>query len=406
MTRAARQPSPAAPSSDTPDPTAQPPMAGSIRVATIGGIDIFVHLSWLAVFGLVAWSLATAYFPTAVPGATPGQALVLGGVAALLLFVSVLAHELAHSFVAKARGLGVHSITLFIFGGVSNLAGEAKRPGVEFQVAIVGPLTSFAIAALAFVVASAASSAPPIAAIAGYLAVVNGLLGLFNLVPGFPLDGGRVLRSVIWRATGNLRRATEIAAGVGQLVAWALLLWGFWRVLDGDILGGIWTAAIGWFLQNAAHASVQQTILEAHLRRLRVGDVIRPDTTAAEPSTSVADLIDRYMVPGARRAVPIVQASMPVGIVTLSDVRHVAPEQRAVTPVSAVMSGADGLVTVTPYTRLQAAIEAMTRGEYEQVPVVDDGRLVGLLTRADVIRQLQIREALDLDEDARKTTTE
>jgi Zn-dependent protease/CBS domain-containing protein len=372
-------------------------LGGAIRIFSVGGIDVAVHLSWLVIFGLVTWSLATAYFPAALPDAGEAQHWILGVVASLLLFASVLLHELAHSFVAKARGLDVRSITLFIFGGVSNLAGEAKKPGTEFQIAIVGPITSFAIAALAFGVAVATEGVPMVAAVATYLAIINALLGGFNLVPGFPLDGGRVLRSIVWSATGNLRRATEVAAGAGQVVAWLLMLWGFWRIFGGDIFGGLWTAAIGWFLQNAAQASLQQTVMETHLRRLRVGDVVRVDPTAADPSTSVAELIERFLLPGARRAVPIVDVGRLGGIVTLSDIRDVPAEQRATTPVSAIMSGPEGLVTVTPQTPLRSALEALVEGEYEQVPVVEDGRLVGVLTRADVMRVLQIREALDLD---------
>lgn len=373
-------------------------LGGGLRVATIGGIDIHVHLSWLVIFGLVTWSLATAYFPAAVAEASTAQHWILGGVASLLLFASVLIHELAHSFVARARGLAVHSITLFIFGGVSNLAGEAKRPGIEFQVAIVGPLTSFALAAIAFGVAVAAAGSPPIGAVAGYLAVINALLGGFNLVPGFPLDGGRVLRSIVWQSTGNLRRATEIAAGVGNVVAWGLMLFGFWRVFSGDVFGGLWTAAIGWFLQNAADSSLRQTLIESQLRRLRVRDVARTDATAAAPDTSVAELIERFILPAGRRAVPIADGGRLVGIVTLSDIREVPLERRATTPVATIMSGSDRLVSVTPATGLREAVEALTEGEYEQLPVVEDGRLVGILTRADVMRLLQIRAALKLDE--------
>jgi Zn-dependent protease/predicted transcriptional regulator len=373
-------------------------MSGSLRVLTVGGIDIYVHLSWLVIFGLVTWSLANAYFPVAVPDASGTQHLVLGAIAALLLFVSVLLHELAHSFVARARGLGVHSITLFIFGGVSNLTGEAKRPGVEFLVAIVGPLTSFAIAGAAYLVAEASAGTAQVAAVAGYLAIINLLLGAFNLVPGFPLDGGRVLRSIIWSVTGNARRATEIAAGVGTVVAWGLMLFGFWRVLSGDVFGGLWTAAIGWFLQNAAEASVRQTRIDAQLKSLRVSDVWRPDDTAADVSTSVAEVIEQYVLPGARRAVPITASGRLVGIVTLSDLGKVPIDRRDSTTAGAVMSGPEGLVTVSPRAPLREALESLAENDLEQVLVVEDDRLLGLVTRADVMRLLQIRAALKLGE--------
>ena len=377
-------------------PTRVGMLANSYRLFTIAGIEVGVHVSWLVIFGLVTWSLASYYFPAIFPRSDPLERWLLGAIAAILLFASVLIHELAHSFVAKARGLEARSITLFIFGGVSSLSGETKRPSTEFLVAIVGPLTSFVLSGLAYVVAVAAPRASAVEAIASYLAAINGVLGLFNLIPGFPLDGGRVLRAVIWQVTRDSRRSTELATAVGRLVAWGFMLWGFWLVLNDEVLRGIWTAAIGWFLNNAASASLEQTVAEQRLRRLRVGDVVRPDPTAVPPNISVAELVERYMLPGARRSVPVVDGDRVVGIVTLSDVRNVPPEERPTTLVRSIMGGREGLATVTPGTPLRDAIDALGSGDYEQVPVVQDGRLVGLLTRADVVRQIQLREALQV----------
>jgi Zn-dependent protease/CBS domain-containing protein len=371
-------------------------IANSYRLFTIAGIEVGVHVSWLVIFGLVTWSLASSYFPAVLTRSDPLERWVLGALSAILLFASVLIHELAHSFLAKARGLEARSITLFIFGGVSSLSGETKRPSTEFVVAIVGPLTSLVLSGIAYAVAVAAPRASPVAAIAGYLAAINGVLGLFNLIPGFPLDGGRVLRAIIWQVTRDSRRSTELATAVGRLVAWGFVLWGFWLVLNDEVFRGIWIVAIGWFLQNAASASLEQTVAEQRLRRLRVGDVVRPDPTAVPSNISVAELVERYMLPGARRSIPVVDGDRVVGIVTLSDVRHVPPEQRPTTLVRSIMGGREGLATVTPGTPLRDAIDALGSGDYEQVPVVQDGRLVGLLTRADVVRQIQLREALQV----------
>ncbi len=381
----------------SPDTSGSGQLGSSVRIATIAGVEVNVHASWLVIAGLVTWSLATGYFPTAIPGSDPTVDWLLGAIAAILFFASVLAHELAHSLVARARGLAVESITLFIFGGVSNLASEAKRPGIEFAVAIVGPLTSFGVAIVAYLVAVVFAGTPPIAATAGYLAFINAALGGFNLVPGFPLDGGRVLRSIVWSATRDLRRATQVASTVGQLVAWGLMLWGFWQILDGNLLGGIWMIAIGWFLQNAAVVSLQQTILESRLRRLRVQDVLRPEPTGASPDTTVADLVDGYFLPGARRAVPILDGPAIAGLVTLGDAAGVPPDRRAAVRAAEIMTPAERLATATPLTSLQDAIETLGRGDWEQLPVVDDGRFVGLLTRASVMRALRIREELGID---------
>jgi len=372
-------------------------LGNSVRLFAIRGIEVGVHASWLVVFGLVTWSLSTSYFPQVLRGISPAEAWLLGAASAILLFASVLVHELAHSFVARSRGLDARSITLFIFGGVSNLGGEARRPSTEFVVAIVGPLTSLVIGAVAYLLGSALASPRSAAAVASYLAVINLLLGGFNLLPGYPLDGGRVLRALAWTATGSLRRGTEIAVAVGQLVAYGFMIWGFVWVLGGELFNGIWMAAIGWFLQGAGHASLQQVILEQRLRRIKVGDIMRPDPTAVLPDLAVADLIERYLLPSNRRAMPVAEDGRLAGIITLSDIRHVPPDERASTPVRAVMGGRSDLVTVKPSDSLTTALEALGRGDYEQLPVVDDGRLVGMLSRGDILRQIQLREELDLE---------
>jgi Zn-dependent protease/CBS domain-containing protein len=343
----------------------------------------------------VTWSLAVSFYPSAVPGRPDAEYWVLGVIAALLLFASVLLHELAHSFVAKARGLDAKSITLFIFGGVSNLAGEARQPSTEFLVAIVGPITSFVIAGVAYLAAQA-SSAPVVEATASYLALINVALGAFNLIPGFPLDGGRVLRSIIWTATGDLRRATELAANLGKLVAYGFLAWGFLRLLDGDILGGIWIAVIGWFLHGAASSTLAQVIIDTRLRRVRVEDVVREDTTVVSPDLSVTQLIDDVLLAGNRRAVPVALDGRLVGMVTISDLVGLSSEQRQTARVGEVMGGRSGVITVRPTDTVAHAIDLLGKHDFEQLPVTLGERLVGILTRADVMRQLQLREALDI----------
>lgn len=375
----------------------------SFRLVRVAGVDIGVHPSWLVIFVLVTWSLASAYFPVAMPDASTATHWLLGAIAALLLFVSVVVHELAHSIVARRQGLEVHSITLFLFGGVSNLAAESPRPGVEFLVAVVGPLSSFAIGALAFLGASVSPAGSAPQAVLGYLAVINVLLGGFNLIPGFPLDGGRVLRSIAWRATGSLRRATEIAGTIGILVSYGFFIWGFLRVLNGDLLGGLWIAAIGWFLQTGASASIQQVRMDASLRGTRVGDIVREDDRSVPPDLDVQQLIEAYLLPLNRRSIPVVENGDVVGIVTLGDVKEVPTEERATTRVRDVMGGRDGVQTVRPSQSLAAALETLARGDHEQAPVVEGGRLIGVISRGDILRQFQLRETLAGGRDERAT---
>jgi Zn-dependent protease/CBS domain-containing protein len=377
-------------------------LKNSVRLFTVGGIEVGVHYSWLIVFGLLTWSLATSMFPGLYRELTgerlpAGIAWILGAAAALLLFASVLIHELAHSFVARARGLEARSITLFIFGGVSNLSAESKSPATEFLVAVVGPLTSFGLAGVAFIGALLVDQ-PHAAIVLNYLWFVNLLLGGFNLVPGFPLDGGRVLRSIVWKVTNSLRRATEIAAGAGQLIGFLFILWGISTLFNGgnNLIGGLWIAAIGWFLQTAATSSLQQVILETRLRNVRVSSVVRREPTAVTPETSVAELVDKYLLPGNRRAMPVADGDKLVGMVTLGDIKDVPPDQRTRVTVGQVMGGRDGLLTIRPADTLSTAVERITERDLEQLPVVEDGQLIGVLTRADLMRQLQLRETLDV----------
>ena len=370
-------------------------LSNSIRLFTIRGIEVGIHYSWLIIFGLMTWSLSVYVFPQELRGLGSIEYWVLGAATALLLFVSVLIHELAHSFVALARGLQARSITLFIFGGVSSLGGDAKEASTEFLVAIVGPLTSFVLAGVAYGVAIGVNE-PRVDLVASYLVYINLVLGLFNLVPGFPLDGGRVLRSVLWGMTNNMRKATEWAANVGKIVAWGMFASALFLVFDGNYISGIWMAAIAWFLHNAASNSVQQLVFETRLRRVRARDVVAADETTVPPGLSVAELIEQYLLPTNRRALAVTDNGRLVGIVTISDILKVPVAERAKVSVAEVMGGREGMFTVTADARVQDAVELLAEHELEQLPVMDGTRYVGMLTRADVMRQLQLREALDV----------
>jgi Zn-dependent protease/CBS domain-containing protein len=369
-------------------------MGGSLRLGSLLGVAVEVHVSWFLILALMSTSLALGWFPAEAPGISEGEAWVLGIAGALLLFGSVLVHELAHSVVARARGLEAKSITLFLFGGVSSIGGEARTAATEFLVAIVGPITSFALAAVAFAVSLLVDGGSGIGALVGYLALVNVLLGGFNLVPGFPLDGGRVLRAILWSRSGSMRRSTETAVQVGQVVAYLFVGWGILQIFSANLIGGLWIAAIGWFLNNAATAALQQLVVEQGLAGLSVGQVFRPDPTTVLPGETLAEVADRVLLPGNRRAVPVADGRL-VGILTLTDIGRVPLDERASVRVAEAMGGRDGIVTVRPEDSLRDALEALGRGDFEQLPVVDAARRpLGLLTRADVIRAIPGREVL------------
>jgi Zn-dependent protease/CBS domain-containing protein len=375
-------------------------MPNSFRIATIAGIDIDVNVSWLIILVLLTFSLAVTWFPATVPGQAAPTYWVLGFIAALLLFVSVLLHELAHSLVARARGLPVKSITLFIFGGVSNLQQEPQSPGIEFQVAIVGPLTSLVIGGIAYFIGVAIGHAAPlVAATLGYLGIANLLLGVFNLIPGFPLDGGRVLRSILWQASGSLRKATRQASLVGQVIAYLFILWGVWQFFSGDFIGGLWIGFIGWFLLQAAQAANSQVMLESVFKGVTVGQLMSAPPMTTPANISLQQLVDTYILPQGIRSVPVVRDDELVGLITLADIRKVPREQWAQTPVGYVMIPLERLHIVRPQQSLNDVLPLMATHDVNQLLVVDEaGRLVGMLSRDAIVRYMEVRRGLGLED--------
>lgn len=371
-------------------------MKASLRLGRIAGIEIGIHYTWLLAFILIAWSLAQGFFPQVYPGWSLTTYWITGIVAALLLFVSVLLHELAHSLVAQARGLPVRSITLFIFGGVSNLEEEAERPAVEFAMTIVGPLTSLVLAGIFWGLRQLIETPDsPLAAMLSYLWQINALLAAFNLLPGFPLDGGRVLRSILWGTTGDLVKATNIAATVGRLFGWGFIAFGVFQLLQGNFLGGLWIAFIGWFLSSAADASRREITLREHLSGVPVREVMDPNTETVSPQTPVEEVVRAIFLQGRRRAVPVCQDDRLVGIVTLTDVKELAQTKWAQTPVAEIMTR-QPLYHVIPDDDLNSAMRMIAQHDINQVLVLSEGRLVGLLNRADIIRHLQLSQDLGL----------
>ena len=370
-------------------------MQGSLRLGRIRGIDIGVHPSLLLAFLLITWTLAGQWLPELLPGRSSATYLTLGICGALGLFLSVLLHELGHSFTAQARGIGVRNITLFIFGGVANIAGEPETPRDEFWITVFGPLTSFALAALAggayIVLRGAGSAIAPLAALALILAIVNLQLGVFNLIPGFPLDGGRILRSIIWGVTGNLLRATRIAATIGQFIGYGFIIWGIYRILTSrDFASGLWTIFIGWFLQNAAEGTYRQLLSDRQFAGVRVAEVMSSGAVTVEPGLTIARLVDEYVMARHLRGVPVMLGDRLLGIITITDVKHVPREDWGTTYISEAMTRAEALKTVRTTDELTTALRLLGAGQFHQLPVLDgSGALVGMLSRADIIFYLQ-----------------
>ncbi|MFP3898603.1 MAG: site-2 protease family protein [Dehalococcoidia bacterium] len=370
-------------------------MKSSFRLTRIAGIDIGIHYTWILIFVLLTWSLARAFFPQMYPGWGTVTYWITGVVAALLLFGSVLLHELAHCLVARARGMSVHSITLFLLGGVSNLEDEPEKPRIELAVSIVGPLTSLALAGICWgLLQLAGDQQGPVAGMLAYLALINAILAAFNLLPGFPLDGGRVLRSILWEKTGSLVKATNIAATVGRFMGWGIIAFGLFQVFAGN-LGGLWLAFIGWFLSSSADASRRELVMRQQLSGVRVRDVMAANPTTISPDTTVSGLVSNVLRRQISRAVPVCQNEKVLGIATVTDVKELPPEKWADTPVSAIMTR-DPLYRVRPEDDLNTVMKLITKHDVNQVLVMDDNKCAGIVNRADILNYLHLSEELGL----------
>jgi Zn-dependent protease/CBS domain-containing protein len=362
----------------------------SWRVARIAGIEVRIDSSWAVIALLITYSM---YLRLSVlyPELSGGGAVALAILSAVLFFGSVLVHELAHALVAQARGIRVQDITLFLFGGATRARVESRGPGDEFLIALVGPLTSGLLAGLFGIVASLGRDvlSRPLAGTFGYLAWTNLLLAGFNLVPGFPLDGGRLLRSAIWKTTGSLARATRTASLSGQGVGWLLVAAGVAWLLAGDLAGGIWFAFIGWFLVQAARSSYQELQLQQLLRGVEAEDVMAADLRRIPPDLSLQDAVDDYFMRYDHSAFPVEEHGRTIGLLTLRGVRRVPREQWPTRRVREAMVPLGDQVVVAPDARMDGVLGKLQDGEAGRVLVVQDGEVVGIITPSDLTRWLR-----------------
>ena len=375
---------------------------GSVRVARLFGIDINIHFSWILIFFLVVLNLADS-FPQQFPQWSNQKGLVVASITAFLFFGSVLAHELAHSLVARRFQMSVSSITLFLLGGVANLRKEPPSAKAEFFMAAAGPATSVLIGIVGLAIAflldprAAIPNVEAIQAVAGYLGTVNLYLAAFNLIPGFPLDGGRVLRSIIWALSGDRNRATNIAARGGQLVAFALGAFVVYEVIVLREVSGLWLGLIAYFLYNAATSTLQQEKIASVIGGARVAPLMTTDFRSTRPGVMIGEVIRDLVLPMNLRAIPVLESDRLVGLVAIGDLRKVDQARWAETPVDAVMTPASELPTVSPDDPLAAALERFGTTDLPLIPVTKDGRLVGLLYRESVIGYVRMKEALGLE---------
>ena len=371
-------------------------MPGSFRIARLFGIELRIHISWVVIFGLVFFSLWNDVFPSQYPFWSDQKTLLVSVITALLFFSSIVAHELSHSLVARRFNMRVSSITLFLLGGVANLQEEPPSAKAEFYMAAAGPFMSLCIGALGLGIANLIDtlnvvSLQTVSAVAGYLGVINLALAGFNLIPGFPLDGGRVLRSIIWAIRRDRGKATAIAARGGQLVAGLFVLWALAQ-LTTDGGGGLWwwPILIAYFLYNAATQSLRQERLGGLVAGTRVAPLMNTAFIPADPRASVATIVRDLMLPRNLRAVPVVADQSFLGLMTTDDVRKVDHDRWMTTPIEQVMTPSADLAKLSPDDDL---VQALGRfGDAAVLPVVRDGRLVGLLDRDGVVNYIRMRD--------------
>ena len=386
-------------------------MRNGIQIGQISGISIYLDWSWIFIFLLVPLGLAGGVLIVWHPDWSPWLTWAVAIAASLLLFISVLLHELAHALVAKARGLPVRKIKLYLFGGASNIEREPDSPETEFLMALVGPGVSILLGVVFLLAGAAIANVPseamvspidtfshlsPLSTLLLWLGPANIFIGLFNMIPAYPLDGGRVLRAGLWAAMKDLRKATQWAAGLGQLIGWLFIIAGLGMAFGASVMlfapgvvNGVWLAFIGWFLSDAANHSYRQTVIRDLLDDAPVALLMRNDTPVTPPDLPVGALVYNYIMKTGESAFPVLEGDRIVGLVSLEDVRKVPRDAWDKTTVSQIMTRADQLPVVTPQENASEALNRLERSNLGQAPVIEDGRLVGLLRRHDIMRWLQ-----------------
>lgn len=381
-----------------------------LRLFSLLGIEIRLDWSVLIIFTLIVYSLGAGLFPQWHEDWSAATSWLTALIAGVIFFASLLAHEMSHSLMARRFGIRVPRITLFLFGGMAEIEAEARTPKEEFLIAVVGPLMSMALGVMFSFIATTLMSEQtlelltedPEAAVAAmsplvtaciWLGSVNMMLAIFNLVPGFPLDGGRVFRAVIWWWSGDPVRATRVASNGGRAVGWMIIALGFYNILALKNLGGLWLILIGWFLTHIARASYTQMITERSLRSVKVGDVMRTRFETVPADATLEEFVEDYLLRSSQQLWPVVDGSEHLGIVSFNDAARVSPEQRRQHRVRDLVSGIDERGVLDADDMASTALRQLGGIGDQPVAVVRDGRIVGLVRAGDILRWTMVHPA-------------
>lgn len=371
----------------------------SFKLLTVFGMPIKVHVSWFIIFALIVYTLRYAAFPELAPGLGGGLYWLMATVAALLLFVSVLLHELGHSFLALRHNIPVRGITLFLFGGVSQIAEEPRSPRAEAEVTVAGWVVT-AIIALVCLLAwktlpTTTAALQAVSAVIYYLMLINVVLLAFNAVPGFPLDGGRLLRALLWWTTGNLRQATYVASSVGSFVGLVFIVGGLFLALAGGVIGGVWLALMGWFLRGAAQSSYRQLLVRRALEGVPVGELMAASVVCIPGDISLQQAVDEWFMTHRFDGFPICGPEGLQGMLTLDEVRAVARDHWLTTTTAEAMDTRATQYAVPPEMDAMHVLARMSQYDVGRIPVVVDGELVGIVTRRDIVKLLRLKADLE-----------
>jgi Zn-dependent protease/CBS domain-containing protein len=369
-----------------------------IPLFKLAGFQIALDWSWFILAVLITWTLASGLFPFYYPGLTPAAYWSMGVIAALGLFGSILVHELGHAMVARRYGLPIRRITLFIFGGVAEMEAEPERPAVEFWVAIAGPITSFLVGLVCWLLLQAAAgvgAGVPVVGVLAYLASINAILAVFNLVPAFPLDGGRILRAALWYWKGSLRWATRVASTIGGGFGILLIVLGVYRVLIGDFVGGMWWFLIGLFVRFAAQMSYQQVLMRETLRGIPVRRIMAANPITVPSGITIAQLIDDYVYRHYHNMFPVVDNGRLVGCVSMNDIKRLPRDRWASTTVAEIMQQCTEATAISPNMDAMEVLSLMARTQNSRVLVTEGDRLVGVVTLSDLMNFLNVKLNLE-----------
>lgn len=370
---------------------------GKVHLFDVAGIKITIDYSWLIVFILVLWSLSAGYFPLYYAGQSTEIYWLAGMIATVLFFASILVHELSHALTAIRSGIKIPEITLFIFGGLAKLSQDPTDPKTELKIAIAGPLSSLVLAAIFAAIKALLRSEPATLAygVFDYLAWINVALAVFNLVPGYPLDGGRILRAIVWWKTGSVARATKWASDIGQGFAWALMVLGGLQIFFGSLIGGLWLLFIGMFLRGIAMGGYQEVMIKQSLDGVRVSEVMIDKVITVPPELPLDQLTEGFFLRYGHGGFPVTTDGKTVGLISLGQVTAVPHEQRKTTTVVRAMSPLSAGIEIQPDQTLADALRKMTTTGSGRLLVMDGDTMKGMITKTGLLRFLEISRVLE-----------